>query len=308
MGNTPISVLLANLSDIYLAGISHFLSKVDCSPFQIVASTSLDSLVQLVREFRPHLLLVGLPRKGVDVTSTIMGRTEETIAEIRNQFPEVIIAVFAVPGVEEYREALAISKRAGVEANLSLELKGEKLVSCLKQLFAQRAEAYKQRLQDLPTGDGRGYESFCEEVIPFLFKPYFTRFEWQLRRGTGDQPDLVCKNQGGHRFCEIIRQDHDARYVVFEFKNEATPTRDHWRQLASCLKPATGRFGILLVRKQPKRQRELYVHLGSLFATRNIMLIPLYDQDVLAMLDMRIRLLEPMDYLEQRYDYYRMHI
>ena len=313
MGNTPIpiSVLLTNLSDIHLAGISSLLLEVDRSPFQIVPPTSLDSLGQRIRELRPHLLLVGLPRKGVDVNGTIVGRIEETIAEIREQFPEIIIAVFAIPGVEEYREALAITKRAGVEAELSLEMKGMEMVRNLKQLLVERAEDYKKRLRDLPIGKDhwRDYELFAEEVLPFLFKPHFTRFRSQVRRGSGDRPDLVCRNEGQHKFCKIILQKHDARYVVFEVKNQAKPEVGHLREMDAFLTPATtGRFGILLVRQPPKQPQTLYKRLGDLLKEKEKMIVVLCDDDVLKMLDMRIRLSEPMDYLEERYDHYMMHM
>jgi hypothetical protein len=307
MGNTATSVLLVNLSDIYLAGISNLL-KVDRSSFQIVGSTSLDNLVRRARELRPHLLLVGLPRKGVDVNGTIMGKAEEAIVEIRKGFPEIMIAVVGIPGIEEYREALAIAKRAGAEADLPLDMEYKDLVKYLEKLFKQKAESYKTRLQDLPVGDGGGYELFAEEVLLFLFKPHFSRFRSQVRRGSGDQPDFVCRNEGQHSFCKTILHDHRARYVVFEVKNEVTPTVAHLRQLAAFLTPATGGFGILLIRKPPKRPQRLYTHLGSLFMTDKKMLIVLYDHDVLEMLDMRICLSEPMDYLEECYDHYRMHI
>jgi hypothetical protein len=306
MKNTPISLLLANLSDIYLAGVSNLLLKVHRPLFQVVNSTSLDPLLQVVRESRPHLLLVGLPRKGVDVEGTIIGSIEETVIKIREQFPEVIIAVFAIPGIEEYREAIAIAKRTGVEIVLSLEMESRELVKRLEQLFVQKAKSYKQRLRDLTVGDGRGYELFAEEVLPFLFKPHFGRFRSQVRRGVGDQRDFICKNEGHHSLCKTILKDHRARYVVFEIKNEAIPKVEHLRQLAAFLTPATGSFGIVLARQPPNRPQVLYGHLGDLFNRDGKMLIVLYDEDVLEMLDMRIRLSEPIDYLEERYDHYRM--
>jgi len=265
--------------------------------------------MERVRELRPHLLLVGLPRKGVDVEGMIIERAEKAMVGIRKQFREVVIAVFAIPGVEEYQEALAITKKAEVEDVLSLEMGGAELACCLRQLFEQRTEVYKQCLRDLPIGDGKGYESFAEEVLPLLFKPHFSRFRSQVRRGSGDRLDFVCRNEGQHSFCKTILRAHGARYVVFETKNEAMPKVAHLRQLAAFLTPATtGRFGILLVRQPPRQLQTLFKRLGDLLRDDKKMIIVLYDDDVLEMLDMRMRLLEPMSHLEERYDYYMMHM
>ena len=291
-------VFLANIGDVLREGIKSLLDERPT--VQVVGSSdALSTVIEQAHELRPHFVLIGLLRRGIDAVETIKG--------IRRELPAIAVIGLIIDS-DVFREAPVGAKGAGAHAYLSLNCRKEELWELLEQLsVVPKAVAYKQRLQELPIGDGKGYESFCEEVIPFLFEPHFTRFERQVRRSTGDQPDLVCKNQGGHSFCKTIRDEDNARYVVFEFKNEATPTLEHWRQLASFLKPTIGRFGILLVREQPKRQRTLYTHLSSFYA-KNSMLIPLYDQDVLTMLDMRIDLQEPMDHLERRYDHYIVHI
>jgi hypothetical protein len=315
MKKTAIRVLLANLSDIYLVGIRDLLNTnhadEETSPFQVEHTTSLDGLAGGVSRLHSDLLLVGLPRKGVDPEGTTIHRVEETIVNIKRRAPEVIIAAFAIPSDKEYQQALAVIRQVGVDAELSLEIKRSELVRTLRQSFLQRGETYKQRLRELPIGtDGwKDYESLVREVLPFLFKGHFTGFRSQITQGSGDRLDFVCRNEGQHRFCRSILQDHGAKYVVFEAKNRSVPRVDHLRQLDAFLTPATtGGFGILLTRQPPRQSQWLHKRLGDLLKEKGKMLIVLYDDDVLEMLDMRMCLLEPMDYLEERYDYFRMHM
>lgn len=289
-------VLLANVAPMFKEGIRSMLTRRPNVQVD-VDSGSVDYIIHRVLSLRPHFVIVSL------LFDSATGG--DTIAKIRHLCPEtrVLALVLAKDDMSALRAA---AEHLGAHGALSPEWDGDRIWQLVQELSVVRAaSAYKLRLQQLPIGDATGYQNYCEEVLPFLFEPYFTGFQSQVRQGTGEKPDMVCKNGDGHPLCTIILQDHNARYIAFEFKNEDTPAADHLRQLSSYLRPYTGNFGILMVRQAPKSAEALRDRLTHYLAENKQMLLPLYDTDVEAMLDMRAELARPMDYLEKRYDYFR---
>ena len=148
-----------------------------------------------------------------------------------------------------------------------------------------RADESIRQLEAISPGrkDARLYEKCVFEILCFLFEPELT--EPELQSETGDRVqirDIVFFNDSTHRFWTMVRQEHNARNIVFELKNTRSINNRHIDQLSGYLTSTLGRFGVLVTRAKPppsviKKARLLYN------SDRKVILI-LSDSDLIAMI------------------------
>lgn len=83
-------------------------------------------------------------------------------------------------------------------------------------------QGYINRLKGCPEGSmgWKEYENICIEILNYLFVPPLKEPKIQSRTESGiDIRDAVYPNRGNHENWGFIRNDYDAKYIIFEFKN-----------------------------------------------------------------------------------------
>jgi len=81
------------------------------------------------------------------------------------------------------------------------------------------------KLKNCPEGmpGWREYEDICVEVLDYLFVPPLRKPKIQKRTESGlDVRDAIYPNRCDQGNWRYIREDYDAKYILFEFKNYAT--------------------------------------------------------------------------------------
>ncbi|MFZ3171842.1 MAG: TIR domain-containing protein [Carboxydocellales bacterium] len=116
------------------------------------------------------------------------------------------------------------------------------------------------KLKDCPEGkDGwKEYENVCIEILNHLFVPPLKEPRIQSRTESGiDIRDAIYPNRGNHENWGFIRNDYDAKYIIFEFKNYATDDtgseidKHVVNQVKNYLKQTIGKIGFVCSKKSP---------------------------------------------------------
>ena len=127
-----------------------------------------------------------------------------------------------------------------------------------------------KRLDDCPPGKAgwKEYENICIDVLKQLFASSLDAPKIQSRRADGsDIRDAIFPNRSQNKNWRFIREDYDAKYIVFEFKNYADDGSEVDKgtilQIGDYLKKNIGRLGIVCSRKKPeesalKKRRDLF--------------------------------------------------
>lgn len=134
----------------------------------------------------------------------------------------------------------------------------EKSVLIDKEL--QKVQELIKKLDNCPEGkEGwKTYEDICIEVLNYLFVPPLGKPKIQSRRESGiDIRDAIYPNRNSNENWKFIRDDYDAKYIVFEFKNYSENGSEIDKQVLlqidDYLKKTIGRFGIICSKKAPNR-------------------------------------------------------
>jgi hypothetical protein len=111
-------------------------------------------------------------------------------------------------------------------------------------------------LDDCPDGIAgcKKYEDLCIEILNYLFVPPLGKPKIQSRRESGiDIRDAIFPNRSDNVNWNFIREDYDAKYIVFEFKNYSENGSEIDKkvllQISDYLKKTIGRFGIICSKK-----------------------------------------------------------
>jgi len=124
----------------------------------------------------------------------------------------------------------------------------------------QKVQELIKKLDDCPEGkDGwKEYEDICIEILNYLFVPPLGKPKIQSRRENGiDIRDAIFPNRNSNENWKFIRDDYDAKYIVFEFKNYSEKgseiNKQVLLQIDDYLKKTIGRFGIVCSKKNPNK-------------------------------------------------------
>jgi hypothetical protein len=157
-----------------------------------------------------------------------------------------------------------------------------------------------KQLDNCPEGwkDWKRYEDICLEILTYLFVPPLGEPKIQSRRESGiDVRDAVFPNRNNNENWKFIRDDYDAKYIVFEFKNYSESGSDIDKhvllQIDDYLKKTIGRFGIICSKKKPnksgfEKRKDIYIE-------RNKLIIFLTNEDLKEMLLRKHKKMDPSD-------------
>lgn len=142
------------------------------------------------------------------------------------------------------------------------------------------------------------YEDICIKILRKLFVPPLGEPKIQSRRESGvDIRDAIFPNRSKDENWKFIREDYDAKYIVFEFKNYSENGSEVDKhpvlQISDYLKKTIGRFGIVCSKKLPN-------HSGiekrkDIFIEQNKLILFLSNDHLKEMLSRQYKKLEPSD-------------
>ena len=117
-----------------------------------------------------------------------------------------------------------------------------------------------KRLDECPHGNAgwKEYEDICIDILSYLFVPPLGEPKIQSRRESGiDIRDAIFPNRNNSENWRFVREDYEAKYIVFEFKNYSDNgfniDKHSVLQIDDYLKKTIGRLGIICSRKPPNR-------------------------------------------------------
>lgn len=164
-------------------------------------------------------------------------------------------------------------------------------------------------ISKLPTGKTDAadaeYERAVGELLPSLFYPYLDFAAVQSRTETNAViRDLIFYNTQETPFLKELRDDYDARQIVFEMKNVAEISRDHVGQLNRYMTDSLGKFGVLVTRHPLKRARMQST--VDLWSGQRRCIVTLTDVDLAQMVEVfESGQRAPLDILKKKYVEYR---
>jgi hypothetical protein len=125
----------------------------------------------------------------------------------------------------------------------------------------------------------KNYEDICIEILTYLFVPPLKKPKIQSRRESGvDIRDAIFPNRNNNENWKFIRDDYDAKYIVFEFKNYSENGNEVDKQvviqLADYLNKPIGKFGIICSKKNPNtsgltKRKDIYIENNKLILFLN---------------------------------------
>ncbi len=163
-----------------------------------------------------------------------------------------------------------------------------------------KIQNYINRLKNCPEGKAgwKEYENICIDILNYLFVPPLKEPKIQSRTESGvDIRDAIYPNRGKHENWGFIRNDYDAKYIVFEFKNYSTSEnganidKHVVNQVRYYLKPTIGRMGFLCSSKKPNNSA--YEARKQAFNDDKKLILFLNNEHLIDMLMKKYRKIEP---------------
>jgi hypothetical protein len=157
-----------------------------------------------------------------------------------------------------------------------------------------------KRLDECPEGKTgwKKYEDICIDILNHLFVPPLGEPKIQSRRESGiDIRDAIFPNRNNNENWKFIRDDYDAKYIVFEFKNYSKDGSEVDKQVLlqinDYLKKTIGRFGIICSKKSPNNSG--LEKRKDIFMENNKLIIFLSNENLKEMLLRKHKGLDPSD-------------
>ena len=169
-----------------------------------------------------------------------------------------------------------------------------------------RAQQLIEALDDVPLGARYSvdYEAACESILEFLFSPDLGSPKAQVFNSTRSyRRDLIMKNGAETGFWARMRERYQADYLIAEFKNvkSSVGNTSIW-QLAGYMKEkGVGFFGMLIARNGVSRGTANPAILDQ-WIHANKMIVPISNEDLKRMIDMRDSGSDPTDYVDDLID------
>ncbi|MCQ8545330.1 MULTISPECIES: hypothetical protein [Klebsiella pneumoniae complex] len=161
-----------------------------------------------------------------------------------------------------------------------------------------KSKRLKKDLEETPLGDGPSYEKICKEILRFIFEPQLSG--WHSQLSTFDslyRYDLVCRVKSDTDMWSFIINEMKSRYVVFEFKNYSDPIgQQQILTTEKYLSPKSFRsVAFIISRRNISKSAEMMCQ-GAM-REHGKLIINLCDNDLVAMMNKKVEILEPSDYL-----------
>lgn len=166
----------------------------------------------------------------------------------------------------------------------------------------EKTQRLIKRLDDCPEGKSgwKIYEDICIDILNYLFVPPLGEPKIQSRRESGiDIRDAVYPNRNSNENWRFIRDDYDAKYIVFEFKNYSKEGSEIDKQVLlqidDYLKKTIGRFGIICSKKAPNNSG--LEKRKDVFIENNKLVLFVNNEDLKEMLLRKHKKMDPADVL-----------
>ena len=166
----------------------------------------------------------------------------------------------------------------------------------------EEIQSFIKRLDKCPEGkEGwKQYEDICLDILNYLFVPPLGEPKIQSRRESGiDIRDAIYPNRNSNENWKFIRDDYDAKYIVFEFKNYSDDGSEIDKhvllQVDDYLKKTIGRFGIICSKKQPNKSG--LEKRKDVFIENNKLILFVSNENMKEMLLRKHKKLDPSDVL-----------
>lgn len=200
---------------------------------------------------------------------------------------ELIRRLFQFPDlINKYFPKLTARKEKSTSSIIDKEL--ENVQSLIKQLddCLEGNEGWKK------------YEDICLDVLKYLFVPPLGEPKIQSRRENGiDIRDAIFPNRNSNDNWKFIRDDYDAKYIVFEFKNYSENGSEIDKhvllQIDDYLKKTMGRFGIICSKKSPNKSG--LEKRKDIFIENNKLILFVNNEHLKEMLLRKYKKLDPSD-------------
>ncbi|WP_459195752.1 TIR domain-containing protein [Wukongibacter baidiensis] len=125
-----------------------------------------------------------------------------------------------------------------------------------------KIQRFIRKLDECPEGrtGWKEYEDICVEILNYLFVPPLIEPKIQSRTESGTEiRDAIYPNRGNHNIWGLIRNDYEAKYLVFEFKNYTLDStgsdidKHVVNQVKNYLTQTIGNLGFVCSKKEPSR-------------------------------------------------------
>ena len=169
-----------------------------------------------------------------------------------------------------------------------------------------------QALSVVPTGReySSQYEGVCGRLLEFLFCPELGKPRSQVyTRSRSQRRDFIMKNGAQDGFWSGARRQYKADYLVVEVKNVkgAVSNSSVW-QLAGYMKEkGVGFFGMLIARNGVSRGVANHAIIDQ-WVHSNKMIVPISNEDLITMVELRNNGGEPTDLIEELIDSIRCEV
>ncbi len=174
--------------------------------------------------------------------------------------------------------------------------------------FSAERDRLVATLQSISVGHSGAteYQQAILEILNFLFNPELIDGELEVRTVDGtERRDIIFTNDSDATFWDCVRSEHSALYVMFETKNTPSIEAPALNQTATYLGDRLGRLGFVVTRSAPSEaamRKAFSIYNDS--SPRKIILV-LSDQDLLQMIEMKLRGKNPMRYIQAVYRKFR---
>lgn len=151
-----------------------------------------------------------------------------------------------------------------------------------------------------PGGSGKDYEECIFDLLIIFFSDQLSHPKRES--STKDQTerrDIIFFNKSNHEFWALIRQQHQARDIVFECKNKKTLGHTDIPQLESYLGEPLGNFGVIVTRSKPGKNSLDKVNTAYNRNKKVILIIS--DEDIIEMAKLKINGKDPTKVLNDKY-------
>jgi|ERR1700722_7229848 len=159
-----------------------------------------------------------------------------------------------------------------------------------------------RRLSKLAPGTegAREYETLIDDILATALYPELEFAESQVRTDSGAHiRDLLFYNDGKTVWTKTLRDEYEAKQLVFELKNVKELEPEHVNQLYRYLDSDFGRLGILVSRKAPPRA--VRQNIVDLHSSKRVAIVCLTDADLELMLRMLEARRRPLEVVKKKY-------
>jgi hypothetical protein len=166
-------------------------------------------------------------------------------------------------------------------------------------------------LNDIPSGKAsfRDYEKKCTEILKYLFPTILTGWNEQLRTDDGlNRYDLVCRAKKGNEFWDLLINEFNSRYIIFEFKNYADEIKQTQVYTTEKYLYQTALRNVAFIISKKGASTNAMQATKGILRENGKLIINLTNEDLCEMIKMKNEGSEPSDYLFEFLDIFLLEL